>query len=328
MVAKAIRPPGLERVVRCDLCSATDFAPRAVYTDYLLFTEDEHRLVTCRRCGLHFINPRPDAGTIAAYYPDDYIPHQKPRRTRLAGWELKAGGEPGAARSVVDRLTLHVMQSVSWYLIPPRHGDRKILDVGCGSGRLLDTMRLLGWDTYGVEPSPAAVQRAVDAGHQAVVGTAEEAHFEPESFDVVYLWHVLEHTHSPRRALANCRRYLKPGGKLVMAVPNFNSFHSRLFGRYWWSTDAPRHLFQFTRRTIRAYLDELGFADVRVASRTGASSWLRGFRHTVNGVLGTRWRTDHAWMLALCEAPVVLSSLFGFFGVGSELRIVAAKPPT
>ena len=94
----------------------------------------------------------------------------------------------------------------------------------------------------------------------------------------------------------------------------------------WWSTDAPRHLFQFTRKSIRAYLEQAGFVNVRITTRTGASSWVRGVRHTINGVLGTKLAIDPAWALGLAEVPVVLSSLFGFFGVGSELRVTCEKP--
>ncbi|HEU5056954.1 MAG TPA: class I SAM-dependent methyltransferase, partial [Kofleriaceae bacterium] len=197
---------------------------------------------------------------------------------------------------------------------------------GCGSGKLLDTLRALGWETHGVDPSPAAVARARGHGHAALVRRAEDP-LPPGPFDLVYLWHVLEHTHEPRRVLDNVRAALRPGGRFHLAVPNRRSFHARLFGRCWWSTDAPRHLYQFDRRTLVRYLEEAGFVDIQVTTRTGASSWLRGVRHTINWIFGTRLARDPGWLLNLCEIAVVASSLFRFFGVGSELRVTCRVPP-
>jgi len=310
-----------ETVTACDLCGGGAFRPRARYTDYLNFGPETFTLVECEGCGLCFLNPRPTRAAIGRYYPDDYEAHGGDTPAPLRSWQARAGGEvePGP----LARRWLALAQDVAWYVIPRPRGRRRILDVGGGSGKLLDAMRQLGWTTFAVEPSAAAAARARGKGHEVVVGSAEEMCFPAGSFDVVYLWHVLEHTHSPARVLANARAYLAPGGVLHLAVPNFDSFHARLFGRYWWSTDAPRHLYQLNARTLGAYLRRAGFERVVMTTRTGATSWFRGLRHSVNGLLGTRFRRDPAWALALFEVPVVVSSLFRFFGVGSELRVEA-----
>jgi 2-polyprenyl-3-methyl-5-hydroxy-6-metoxy-1,4-benzoquinol methylase len=317
--------PGFEVVERCDLCGGRRQRPRAVYPEYLLFRDDRFLLVSCEDCGLHFINPRPSRETIGEYYPDDYCAHMDEPRP-LRRWQVRAGGRDQPPGGALGRLAIHVRQSIHWYFIPPFEGGGRVLDIGCGSGKLLDTLKLLGWQTYGVEVAPAAVERARAKGHEVEVGTAEERRFGPGGFDAVYLWHVLEHTHVPSQVLANVFDYLAPGGRFYLCVPNFRSFHSRLFGRYWWSTDAPRHLYQFDRRTLAAYLERAGFAGVEMTTRTGASSWLRGFRHSINGLLGTRLARDPGWLLEVCEMPVIASSLFRFFGVGSELRVSCRKP--
>ena len=319
-------PPvgAFEAVVSCDLCGATGQRPVAIYHEYLLFTGERFRLVECDGCGLQFLNPRPTASSIQRYYPADYEAHQEERRP-LRRWQRAVGAAGARPTGALRRLWLHVRQSVHWYLIPSfEHGGRA-LDVGCGSGKLLDTLRALGLQTHGIDPSAAAVARARRRGHGARVGRAEQA-LPRAAFHLVYLWHVLEHTHAPGRVLANIHAALRPGGRLHLAVPNRRSFHAWLFGRCWWSTDAPRHLYQFDRRTITRYLAEAGFVDIRVTTRTGASSWLRGVRHTVNWVLGTRLGRDPRWLLAICEIPVVLSSLFRFFGLGSELRVTCRRP--
>ena len=317
--------PGFEWLERCDLCGATEFTPRKVYPQYLLFTGEQFRLVRCTGCSLSFLNPRPGPGVIGEYYPPDYGAHMNVPRP-LQRWQELAGGKDAPPPGLLRRLRLHVRQSVSWYFIPPFERGGRFIDIGCGSGKLLDTMKKLGWETYGVEFAASAVERACAKGHRVEVGTAEALAHPEGTFDAAYMWHVLEHTHSPRLALANAYRYLKPGGRFYLCVPNFRSVHAAMFGRYWWSTDAPRHLFQFEAKTIRDYLARTGFEDVQITTRTGASSWLRGFRHTLNGWFGTRMTRDPDWLLAAFDVPVTLSSLVRFFGAGSELRVACRKP--
>ena len=317
-------PAPLESVAACDLCGHTTFTPEAMYPEYLLFTGEEFQLVRCDACNLRFIDPRPPASVIGSYYPRGYFAHLR-NPPRLTWWHRRLGeaGQPPLAPW--EKAVVRVLETVSWYAIPRVRGQQRILDVGCGGGKLLDIARALGWQTHGVEPSLAGAQAAAAGAHDVVCASAEQAPFRPGSFDVVYLWHVLEHTHSPRKALEACHEALAPGGELMLCVPNHASFHARLFGRYWWSTDAPRHLYQFREDTLRRYLGEVGFTDVRVTTRTGTSSWVRGVRHTINGVFGTRLQNDPRWALALGEIPVMVSSLFRFFGVGSELRVTCRR---
>jgi SAM-dependent methyltransferase len=306
----------------CDLCGGQTFRPRARYRDYLNFGEEIFTLVCCDSCSVCFLNPRPSRSQIGAYYPADYQAHCGAAPAKLRRFEKQAGGTEPCSRGL-GRWALRIAQDVAWYVIPAPRGERRILDIGAGSGQLLDKMKQLGWRTAGVEPCAGAVARARAKGHEMAVGCGEDAHFPARSFDVVYLWHSLEHAHSPARVLSRAHEALAPGGQLQLAVPNFASAHARLFGSCWWSTDAPRHLFQFTASTLTAYLQRTGFRNIRITTRTGATSWLRGFRHSLNRAVGTCWRSDPGWLLALCEVPVVLSSLFRFFGVGSELRVTA-----
>ncbi len=315
---------GFEFVDECNLCGGRRQRPTALYHEYLLFTGERFQLVQCEDCGLEFINPRPSPEIIGEYYPHDYGAHQEVPRP-LRTWQKLAGAPEAAKPGLVRRLHLHIRQNMHWYLIPRFEGGGRVLDIGCGSGKLLDTLYALGWDTYGVESSPAAVERARGRGHKVEVGRAEERHFAG-GFDLVYLWRVLEHTHDPSRVLANIRAMVRPGGRFHLCVPNKRSIHAWLFGRNWWSTDAPRHLYQFSRRTITAYLEKAGFVDVAITTRTGSSSWLRGFRHSVNWIFGTRMKRDPGWLLEVCEIPVVASSLFRFFGAGSELRVTCRAP--
>ncbi|NMB74295.1 MAG: class I SAM-dependent methyltransferase [Myxococcales bacterium] len=314
-----------EAVERCEVCRATKFRRLGEVSDRLYRTTGRFTLVRCVGCGLTFINPRPTMKEIGLFYPTEYTEYQAPLTPRLRRWE-EDKGRPGAKMGPWRRLVAFINERMSYRMIPPYQGEGRLLDVGCASGEFLDKMRLLGWQTYGVERSPAAAEIACRNGHRVLVSDIENGLPIPEaSFDLVYCWHVLEHLHSPLRALREMARLLAPGGRLVLAVPNFGSFQAKLFGRFWSKLEPPRHLFHFDKNTLRALLRHGGFEPQSMTTRTGATSYCRSFRLLINAVLGTRFMRDPAAAVFLFEIPVFIASLFNNLGLGSDIRVVCRK---
>jgi 2-polyprenyl-3-methyl-5-hydroxy-6-metoxy-1,4-benzoquinol methylase len=135
----------------------------------------------------------------------------------------------------------------------------RILDVGCGKGLLLKGLRDCGWEVVGTELSEVASLRAREAGIQVHNRAVEEIPFDPGSFDVVTLYHCLEHLANPRETLAHLHRLLRPGGWLVVEVPNVGSWYARVFRSDWFHLDVPRHFYHFTPGTLRRMLEAAGF---------------------------------------------------------------------
>ncbi len=139
----------------------------------------------------------------------------------------------------------------------------KLLDVGCGDGTRIAQLQKLGWDVYGQDLDPAAVGYARETlGLQAFLGPLENVPFAENTFDCVTLNHVIEHVHHPIDLLEKSRRFLKPGGRLVVITPNLESFAHQHFGPVWRGLEPPRHLHLFSLRTLSTAVLTAGFSGI------------------------------------------------------------------
>jgi SAM-dependent methyltransferase len=198
---------------------------------------------------------------MAPFYSPVYRPHRPPTPRHRLRWR----GERVSAwsRRSTERAPL------------PWHGQGRLLDFGCGGGVFLERMHLQGWRVTGLDVSGAAVTRIQrDLALPAYVGTLPHPALPPAGFDVITMWHSLEHVHAPLAVLREARRLLAPGGRLLIAVPNIDSLPFRWFGRSWFALDLPRHLTHFSPRTLRLMLERAGLrpGPVRMVRHSG---WLR-----------------------------------------------------
>lgn len=134
----------------------------------------------------------------------------------------------------------------------------RVVDAGAGAGLLVELLRDNGYDAYGIEPGRRGVARAEAEGRPVRLEAIEE--HEAHGLDAVVLWHVLEHVRDPGLALARVRGWLRPGGVLIVGVPNLASLQARIAGDEWFHLDVPRHRTHFTANGARTLLEEAGFA--------------------------------------------------------------------
>lgn len=205
----------------------------------------------CAACGLVVTVPRPDAASIAEFYPAEYY------------------GDPGSARfpAIVDGL-LGALCASRARLVERLAGGRagRVLDVGCGRGLLLAAFRRRGWEVHGTELTNGAAAFARKAlGVPVHVGGVESWPWPEGHFDVVTLWHSLEHQPVPGAVLHHAHRLLRPGGVLALSVPNFASAEARAARAAWFHLDVPRHLVHFTPASLARELRRAGFEVRRVS---------------------------------------------------------------
>ncbi|MGL4422054.1 MAG: class I SAM-dependent methyltransferase, partial [Gemmataceae bacterium] len=199
--------------VPCPLCGHPDSHPCIEAIDPAPRQEPGlvFGVVQCRMCQMRFTNPRPDRDSIGHFYPEDYKPHRRPTQLRYA--QQKSIWARWTGRDCPERQGL-----LPW----PEPG--RLLDFGCGGGSFLERMAAQGWDVTGLDAAVGAVQSIQSQlGLKALEGTLPHPDLRPGSFDVITMWHSLEHVHDPREILAAAYELLIPGGKLIIACPNIES---------------------------------------------------------------------------------------------------------
>jgi 2-polyprenyl-3-methyl-5-hydroxy-6-metoxy-1,4-benzoquinol methylase len=221
----------------CPVCASVRARPRFAVEGIA------SRLVVCEGCGSGRLDPLPSDAEIASYYPDAYY------------------GDPGRAKfsGLIEWLVRLVgARHVRFFLAGLPEGAR-VLDVGCGRGVLLREIASRGFEAHGIELSEAAARGADPRAHIRIAPRLSEAGYPDAFFDEVILWHVLEHLRDPRETLQQAQRVLRPGGRLVIAVPNFTSAQARWAGPAWFHLDLPRHLHHFGLSALERLITDTGF---------------------------------------------------------------------
>jgi SAM-dependent methyltransferase len=168
------------------------------------------------------------------------------------------GGTPrlhALARPVLARFDRRRLELVRELVAAPA----RLLDAGAGRGRFVSGARAAGYDAFGIEPSLRGADAAAALGVDVRRAGLEDAEIEQGSVDVATLWHVLEHLDDPAPALDRLHGWIRPGGGLLVGVPNLASWQARLGGERWYHLDVPRHRTHFTPRGLYALLGQHGF---------------------------------------------------------------------
>lgn len=287
---------------RCMLCQSEGSLLYSGLRDRLFGAPGSWSLMECKKCRLVWLNPRPIPEDIGKLY-SQYFTHQVPdaKRGRLAGIRRFAKAcvlehgfgyrMEGSSRLLgwllgrIGPLEDMVGGDVR-YLQAGKRG--RLLDVGCGNGEYLDRMRQLGWEVVGVEPDGSAACIARERlGLEVFAGSLEGAKFPDECFDAITMNHVIEHAGDPIGLLRECRRILKPGGKLMVITPNIQSLGRRILKEAWLHWDPPRHLFLFALHSLRLSAERSGLdvQDLRTTAKGARWIWVASSLIKRDGIL-------------------------------------------
>ena len=198
-------------------------------------SKEEFRLLRDGSIDLVFTYPQPSEDKLGSYYEsEDYISHTDGKRSLFEkAYHFIKGIALKKKVSLINEL---------------QHNKGILLDIGAGTGDFLSISKQNGWQAIGIEPSDKARNIALSKNVPFIEDTNQ---LEDHTIDVVTMWHVLEHVPDVAAQIKELKRLLKPTGTIVIAIPNFNSFDARHYQEFWAAYDVPRHLWHFSRLSIK-----------------------------------------------------------------------------
>lgn len=244
----------LETLAACPICNHHE-ATLFLKTKDFTVSQETFEIVQCTNCGFCYTNPRPNAQVIGKYYEsEEYISHSNTKKnvvSQLYHW-VRQRALQEKSKLIAKLSDFHPEKQM------------RLLDYGCGTGEFLHTCQKAGWRIDGVEPSENARPQAEKLTGLNIQANLFSDYFESKKYDVITLWHVLEHIHLLNETLAYLKSRLNPKGLILLALPNRQAWDAKLFEDHWAAYDLPRHLYHFSSQDVAtlAKKHELEVSDI------------------------------------------------------------------
>jgi 2-polyprenyl-3-methyl-5-hydroxy-6-metoxy-1,4-benzoquinol methylase len=234
----------METLSSCPACGEKKMTRELDAKDYTV-SKNTFGIVRCSSCDLLFTNPRPKAENAGYFYKsENYISHSNTQK----GFVNKLYH---AVRNITLKQKTALIQS-------EQKGEKKLLDVGCGNGHFLHACQQAGWNITGMELDPDTAVRASELTQQNIYPNLAAIPAK-EKFEMITLWHVLEHVYELDAYFEFFKNRINDGGKLLLALPNSKSFDADYFKEFWAAYDVPRHIYHFNPETIQSVAKKHGF---------------------------------------------------------------------
>lgn len=234
----------MEELTRCPVCGNNKTKTFLECSDHF-FTNEKFTLVECEQCEFVFVNPRPTENELSRYYESpEYISHSATKK--------------GLINTIYIKVRKHTLKK-KFTLVNKFATGKSILDIGCASGELLNEFKQNGWTALGIEPNENARKLAIENYRLQVEAEPYLNKIEKESFDVISMWHVLEHVSNLPDRMKQLSEIIKDSGILVIALPNRKSHDADFYKEFWAAYDVPRHLYHFSPENVEMLFSRYGF---------------------------------------------------------------------
>jgi SAM-dependent methyltransferase len=260
----------------CPVCK-NELASLSIHCADHSLTQEKFDILECNNCTHRYTFPIPAVDKIAPYYNfTAYISHTDINE----GWMNKLYHK-------VRQRTLK--QKTTWIQSLYTGYKGKILDIGAGTGAFANAMQYKGWNVTALEPDESTRKRANENYGIQLLPIQALNNLAENSFDVITLWHVLEHVHDLNGYFVTFKKLLKHNGRLIIAVPNYTSFDAEFYKSFWAAYDVPRHLYHFSPKSMLQWCANYHFNIVQVKPM-----WFDSFyvsilseKYKKSGMLGT-----------------------------------------
>jgi len=294
----------------CVLCGGKNL--KSIYKTYDRHygMKGEFNIDQCQSCSLVFLNPMPSEEYLTSLYPKTYYSYQ----------------DFYDKKSFLRNFYRNYLLKIGT-LDPHFDSPGKIVDVGCGSGKFLYAMKKKGWEVYGVEVNENAAKLGNELEQLNIhPGDLLTSKFDDDFFDYVRSNHSFEHMTNPEPVLEEMHRILKPDGKLLIGVPNIDSFNGRFFKKYWWYLGAPVHTFNYSVATLSKMLEKHGFVVEKVSYNgdyTGVLGSFQIFLNRKNGKMSKQgFFINNILFRAIAHR---IAKLLNLFKTGDAMEIICSK---
>ncbi len=255
---------------QCPICGDRNIRKAGLIEGIKYSHGERFDLMRCSGCGVVCTDTQAGTDFIFTYYPENYKPHDPNiyrtfhvRQTIMKAFRAIVFGKTGRKSRLfmgcIKRFFSLLYNKTAYRSVPFFKGNGILLDIGCGIGNYLKQLQDIGWTVYGVEPVEKAAVFAQDSGLSVNCIRFEQAEYPERFFDVITMWHVLEHFSDPKEVLQKALKMLKDDGLFLIGIPNYDSLDRRIFRKYWNGYEIPLHLYHFTSDSIRKALAISGF---------------------------------------------------------------------
>lgn len=232
--------------MNCPVCNHSNLQIAIESQDFSL-TQQSFSVLHCSNCSVRCTSPLPSQDEIGQFYKFiEYISHTDVKE----GW--------------INRLyhlirTKTLAQKSNWIQSLFTGHKGHLLDIGAGTGAFANAMQQKAWKVTGLEPDAATREKAFENYKLNLQSTDTIFNLPENEYEVITMWHVLEHVHELKPYLHQCFKSLKQNGRLIIAVPNYTCFDAKFYKKYWAAYDLPRHLYHFSPKSMTTLLNEIGF---------------------------------------------------------------------
>jgi 2-polyprenyl-3-methyl-5-hydroxy-6-metoxy-1,4-benzoquinol methylase len=229
----------------CPVCASPNIVSKLNATDFTV-SQQSFAIWHCNSCSLRFTQDVPAQDAIGPYYQsDNYISHSDTKK-----------GFINTLYHLVRKRTLNKKRDLVIDQLGMTKGE--LLDIGCGTGAFLNTMKTAGWGITGLEPDATARKKANEL--YSIVPQWPEKLFELKAgtYHAITMWHVLEHVHELHAYIQQLANLITPNGRIFIAVPNYTSKDADIYQEYWAAYDVPRHLYHFSPASVQQLIAQYG----------------------------------------------------------------------